>query len=162
MPSCKLSMVVQSKRDSSSIDRRNRSFIDRFRQCVLSYDTLSSNYELLKSVQSLFAFLTLSQVRRRIVGWESWAFYLESCISTGEILVTSQTIVFRTASTTRLSGISSPFIGQSSRRSETHYIERVSDQQSHLSMSNHCFSSDCIVILSKNIWWARVSIRVNV
>ncbi|CAF1142328.1 unnamed protein product [Adineta ricciae] len=33
----------------------------KFRQCVLSCDILSSNNELLKSLQSLFGFLTLSQ-----------------------------------------------------------------------------------------------------
>jgi hypothetical protein len=36
--------------------------MNRFRQCVLNCDTLSSNNELLKSLQTLFAFLTLSQV----------------------------------------------------------------------------------------------------
>jgi ubiquitin C-terminal hydrolase len=34
----------------------------RFRQCVLNFQSLSSNNELLKSLQNLFAYLTLSQV----------------------------------------------------------------------------------------------------
>ncbi|CAF3020111.1 unnamed protein product [Rotaria sp. Silwood2] len=33
----------------------------KFRMCVLNSDILSSNYELLKSLQNLFAFLALSQ-----------------------------------------------------------------------------------------------------
>jgi hypothetical protein len=65
MQLCKHYMLVQSKQIFFLLNIVLFFFggeIYRFRQCVLNYDTLSSNNELLKSLQNLFAFLTLSQV----------------------------------------------------------------------------------------------------
>jgi hypothetical protein len=68
----------------------------------------------LKSLQNLFAFMALSQVREFRKEEEisdCIAFFLEIIVSTGKILATSKTIVFRTTSTAGLSRISSAFIG---------------------------------------------------
>lgn len=64
MQSCKLSMRAQSRSLLKEMPcSRSFFYVDRFRQCVLTSEAASTDNELLKSLQNLFAFLALSQVR---------------------------------------------------------------------------------------------------